>query len=138
MTDSPLAAPRDIEGNEGATFVRCPDCSAAVFNLRHQRQKHLAWHDEQATLLRTLADLLGAHGEQLGDLRGRLTDDGPVPLVADWPADELADRRALAAAPTDADAHEGEPAESAADTLDPYGDDDPFDDEPAPTPQRRF
>lgn len=137
MTDrtdtAPLASPRDIEGNPSSTFVRCPDCNAAVFNLRNQRQAHLQWHDdldadvasaqEAAQAAAAAADAaeqaLGAAREELGEALRRDLGERPaaVPLIGDWPADEIATRVA-GPTPTVPDATEGEPAETGADDLD--------------------
>lgn len=152
----PHPAPRDIAGNEAATLVRCPDCSAAVFNLRHQRQAHLKWHDdldadvasaqENAHAAVTAAEqaqrALGDARREIAELRRELAEatgsPNPVaPLVADWPEDEIAARAAARAAThTDDDATAGEPEPD----LDPAAtpDDDLDDGDYVEIPARRF
>lgn len=117
---TPHPAPRDIEGtNPEATFVKCPDCLAAIFNLRHQRQAHLRWHDdldadvasaqEAAQRAQEAAEraerTLGEARRELADLRAEIAAQGPtaavVPLVGEWPADEIAEHEAARTAPTD-------------------------------------
>jgi hypothetical protein len=112
-THVPHPAPRDIEGNEAATLVKCPDCLAAVFNLRHQRQAHLKWHDDldadvadaqnAAHAAQTAAEsaerALGEARREIAELRRELSEatgsTTPLtPLVGDWPEDELAEHEA--------------------------------------------
>lgn len=90
-----------------ARFVGCPDCDGAIFNLPHKRRGHLAWHDDRA---KELADLREQLTEAIGELqaaRQELADAkreleqaaagstaDPVPLLGEWPEEELAGRGA--------------------------------------------
>lgn len=157
----PLPAPRDIEGNTESTFVKCPDCLGAVFNLRHQRQGHLKWHDElDAAIIAALDAASGARQaaaaaeRQLGEARREITElrrelgetSGPagpaVALVGDWPEDELAEHEAARAAAATSPAIDpdapGETSEAeTADVPAPTAADVP-DDDYVEIPARRF
>lgn len=105
----PLAAPRDIEGvDPSSTFVRCPDCDGAVYNIGPQRRRHLGWHDEldadiasaQEAAQKAEAAAEAAKAALESALREvealrTIIGDRPaqaIPLIGEWPAAELAGR----------------------------------------------